>query len=47
MEITTTHFSYELGLHGGKTSMETGILLKMDMVKMTHFPLVNLGILIV
>ena len=28
--------SYELALHDEKRSMETGILLKMDLVKMTH-----------
>ena len=30
IKITASHFLYELGLHDNKKTMETGILLKMD-----------------
>ena len=44
--ITDSYLSYKLGLHGKKKSMETGILLKIDIVNMAHFILlVNLEVL--
>ena len=43
IKATASGLSYELGVNGGKRSMETGILLiKMDIA---HFTLVNLEIL--
>ena len=37
INVTASCFSYELCLHGEKKSVETGVLLKIDLV--THFPL--------
>ena len=42
IKIIARRLSYELVSYDKKKSMEIGILLKMDIVNMTHFTLVNL-----